>query len=512
MKKIFSIALLLFIVNAFSQHAPFSPKCKQTTAWTNQLSTYPSPKTVYSINTFIETELNDGNWPQLDRFWVVAQDIQANSKISIANPTSTAITEVSSPGWIAYQGYTGNTTSSYEKTNFIPSTDGVNYTRNSACFGVYTKSDSEGAAFEEGGSVTGGLGTLLFSRNTNNTLTALINGDGLNGSAYFVPVVTTSYGLNMLVRTGSTAAAVWKDGISLQTNAIASTALTNLEFYIGARNNFAAPLNISGRQISAAILGGGGIDQAKFNAAFSSMGSKMGFINIPRAWFFGDSFTQTIYGGINISNRDTTLVGNNKNWTITNKAVGGQSLTQGCNASSNFDMTTIPVKSGNDSKIVFCWSMLNDIGVTVTSGKPGVPFTNTASNMAQDFTTILNYAHNTKGWAYTDMVYAGDFYVYPVGTATVNAPLQADVYQYADSAAAHATALGVQVISHRAYMIANGMNSLLTSTVVPYNDHPNLSAQPVIAQNIINNMSLPPVLFLLLIGIFISRKKFRKTT
>ena len=89
----------------------------ETKSWLAVLPSRPSAQVINAVNTFIRTCIADGNWQLLDRFWLFAQDIQANAVYSIVNPTSTACTQVNSPTWTQYQGYTGNGSNMYLNTN-----------------------------------------------------------------------------------------------------------------------------------------------------------------------------------------------------------------------------------------------------------------------------------------------------------------------------------------------------------------------------------------------------------
>ena len=72
-----------------------------------------------------------GIWSKLDTFAVFATD--GNSDFALIDwKRLTQYTAFNSPTFTTNGGFTGNGTSSYISTNFIPSTQGINYTQNNA--------------------------------------------------------------------------------------------------------------------------------------------------------------------------------------------------------------------------------------------------------------------------------------------------------------------------------------------------------------------------------------------
>src|SRR3990167_3240033 len=87
----------------------------------------PSPSFSYklAVNTLIRQLKADGNWNHLDRFWIHATEYQQNARISVKIPSSTAITEVNSPTWLANFGYMGDAATSYLNTNYDATVNAV---------------------------------------------------------------------------------------------------------------------------------------------------------------------------------------------------------------------------------------------------------------------------------------------------------------------------------------------------------------------------------------------------
>lgn len=101
----------------------------------------------------------------LDRMWLLAnQTSEAALKDLVTLSNATA---VNSPTFTAFEGYTGNGTSSYINTNWNGRTAGhaVAYTLNSASFGIYFRTTTDKAGFEVHGvwstSPDGGNGSRL---------------------------------------------------------------------------------------------------------------------------------------------------------------------------------------------------------------------------------------------------------------------------------------------------------------------------------------------------------------
>lgn len=249
---------------------------KYTIRYIATLTTIPSSSLVTVYDTFITQCITDGNWNLIDRLWLFAQGTQADSKISMANPLSTQATEVSSPSWIANQGYTGNGSSSYLDSKFVPSTDGINYILNSASFGVYSRTSNAGAIIQEMGlAVTAGSTDNLYCYFTDNKAYGKIN--TLAGAGFANGAVANSQGLFSVVRSSNLSSTLYRNGISISTAVDVSSTLSNISFFICAINGAGTASQFSNRQLSMAFIGGGGIDQTKFYSAFQTMATSLGF-------------------------------------------------------------------------------------------------------------------------------------------------------------------------------------------------------------------------------------------
>ena len=227
-------------------------------AWLQQLSTPPSGIWLRHFNRMIKGHRKDGNLLLLDRLWIFATEVQAHAKVSVVNPSSTQITEVNTPAWVALQGYTGNGSSSYLNSNFAPSA-GVRFLLNTASFGVYSRT-SNAALSKNCMAVNDATnGAVIYERAAGDVMYVQVN------SANVADPVTNTLTTGLLSNTRMDSATVegWRNGASLGTVARVSSARVAINFFIGARNNNGSAVNFSTLQLSMAYIGGG-IDQKKF--------------------------------------------------------------------------------------------------------------------------------------------------------------------------------------------------------------------------------------------------------
>lgn len=241
---------------------------QETRLWLSFLPTRPSDLTIKSVNNFIRAAKSHGYWNLFDRFNLFAQDKQANAVYSIKNPTSTPCTEVNSPSWVAYRGYSGNGSSSYVNSNTAPST-GINFTQDLASFGLYSITNSVHTGVD--------AGTITSTNTKASVLRTRFTGDvshyRINESS--VPLITApannnSTGLFGVYRTGSTATEILRNGVSLGTSVYASDGLSTVPFYIGALNIDNVASQFTDRQISLFYTASGSLPAMTFYNDFNT--------------------------------------------------------------------------------------------------------------------------------------------------------------------------------------------------------------------------------------------------
>jgi hypothetical protein len=205
------------------------------------------------IDTFIKGLKADGIWALLDTLWVTAAHSQQASRLNWKTPGTFTLTEVNSPAWVTDRGYTSNGSTSYLDTNFAPGTHAAQYTLNNASAGVYLRTDLNESTVDMGDSTSGNR-LLIDSRFTGSYF------GGVNDISNLSVAVSDSLGMFSAVRTSSSARSLWVRGISVASDAQASSAVPVDNIYILCRNNGGAA-TFSNRQNALSFLGSGSINQ-----------------------------------------------------------------------------------------------------------------------------------------------------------------------------------------------------------------------------------------------------------
>lgn len=110
---------------------------------------------IKSLKNTTSTQNNKPLWNCLDV--LVMSAISGSSNNGVLNWISTSYngSPVNSPTWTEYRGFTGASTK-YLNTHYTPSTNGVNYTLNSASFFVYLNTNTVNTTYEASGGQTSG--------------------------------------------------------------------------------------------------------------------------------------------------------------------------------------------------------------------------------------------------------------------------------------------------------------------------------------------------------------------
>lgn len=267
------VILCLFVNAVFGQHAPFHPLNTATVAWTHTLSTYPAPATVYAVNPFIQAEKNNGNWDLVDRYWLLAQDIQNNTYVDLKNPgSSVRLSSVNLPTFTANQGFTGNGSNMYLNTAYSNTTT-VNYTYTLSSYGFWQRNSVTEVAIDMGCS----NGATEFCQIASGHTTAGFL-ERLNSDATFVNLAnTSSIGLFVAQRSGATNSSGYYNGALYMTGANAATATPSFPFYILTGDASGSVANPSTAQLSFAFIGSGNINQANLYSDVLILKNKIGF-------------------------------------------------------------------------------------------------------------------------------------------------------------------------------------------------------------------------------------------
>ena len=218
-----------------------------------RFSTQPTTARKYLIDKLIKDLKAAGVWNKLDAFYVMAahtaQAAQRNWKSSSNN-----LSPVSSPTFVADQGYTGNGTTSYLTTGLELST-ATNYLLNSGHLAVWSRTNSQ-----EASSLSIGART---TSTTNQATMLLRNGSDLGHARMNQNVnptggaVADSRGFFVGSRQASNSNILYRNGVQVNATTDVSTAKPAFAAYIGAINTGGTAGAFSARQHSVASIGAG---------------------------------------------------------------------------------------------------------------------------------------------------------------------------------------------------------------------------------------------------------------
>jgi len=176
----------------------------------------------------------DGVWTLLDEVQMYAAHTEADGLLGWKNLVNA--TSVNSPTFTTDRGIAGDASTSYINTGFNPSTHGSQYQQNSASMGVYLNAGTDTAATVFAvGCASGTNNTIIAPRISSNRPLLRVNDDtsaiGANGSS------TTRLGFSVANRSTSTATQFYKNGSSIATGGVTSTARPNAVVYACGYNN-----------------------------------------------------------------------------------------------------------------------------------------------------------------------------------------------------------------------------------------------------------------------------------
>jgi len=234
--------------------AAFDPLALQFFA---RLSSQPTADRAALYNTLIVSLNAAGVWSKLDALYVFAAADAATARTNLIS-SSFGATAVNSPTFTADEGYAGNglggVDTSYIDTNCNSGLT-THYTRDSACFGIWTRvvGDNAGGLQRRHGWLDGdaAVGCYISSFDDGGNAVANVNGA-------FDNRITTTGGTGLWVgnRSASGAVQLYHDGQSAQTDTTASVAIEAVDFWLGTRNFGDGSNQPSNEQFSAAMIGG----------------------------------------------------------------------------------------------------------------------------------------------------------------------------------------------------------------------------------------------------------------
>jgi hypothetical protein len=227
-----------------------------------------------SALTLFETSMGS-DMAEFDRLWIHGLSNQVAARTSFVNPTSTPLTEVNSPTWTAYEGYTGNGSSSYLDTNFNPSTNGLKYTLNNASHSVYSRITAYFCAIGLLDTIGGNKISRIYPNYYN---TYIIYSNNQAGDTLLASY-STNYekGLLSAVRLSSNSVKYYRNGSQLLSDTTSSSGLANLNMFLLGCNYNGNLTEPGAYNISMSHIGSGNINQSNFYNAVQTLGTSLGW-------------------------------------------------------------------------------------------------------------------------------------------------------------------------------------------------------------------------------------------
>lgn len=225
----------------------------QTQKLIGRMAITPTPTRIWQIDQLIRGLVQAGIWWKLDAMWVCAAHTEQAALLNWINPgvTFTAVNNGSTT-FTPNVGFTGNGSSMYISTTFVPSTAGGLYLQDSgSLFGWSNVSAADAQP------LIGTSGTQqtnkIYHRFTGDFLTAAVN---CATSAQQIAVTNTDgKGFYQVTRTGAAALGLYKNGVSVATDTDASAALTADTIYL-----LRFDAGFSSTQVLCAGIGSGMVD------------------------------------------------------------------------------------------------------------------------------------------------------------------------------------------------------------------------------------------------------------
>jgi len=214
------------------------------------------PTISLAICTLVTTMKADGTWDKMQAIYPMVGGTAATHKFNLKNPadTNAAFRLSFIGGWThSSNGALPNGTNAYANTFFNPST---NASLNSHHISYYSRSNTNSTLaageIELGGISSLGVGSILEIRTANityfkiNSANPFISAADTDSRAYYIGNRTASNIVNG-----------WRNSTKIATGATASSALVNLNYYLGAVNINGENKNYSRKQCAFATIGTG---------------------------------------------------------------------------------------------------------------------------------------------------------------------------------------------------------------------------------------------------------------
>jgi len=222
---------------------------------------------------YINDYLGGINISNYDRLWIHGLSNQIAARVSLANPlTADLLTEVNSPTWTPYLGYTGDGATEYLDYNFDLLNDGVEFTLNDASMGVYLNTDS---TLEK--AIMGVISLPSFERSYIYPQFSGAPTYSINSTVETMGSATVNLkGLLMSTRLTSNSIKYFVDGTEEFTDITASAAIPSGNVYGLCRSFLGTANDFNTATLSMTVIGST-FDQAAFNTATQTLATNLGF-------------------------------------------------------------------------------------------------------------------------------------------------------------------------------------------------------------------------------------------
>lgn len=228
----------------------------QSKAFFARLATQPSAAKKARYDTLIKALIASGAWSKLDVLHIYCADDSPTALTNLVQSNYGGVVN-GTMTFSANHGFTGNGSTGYIDTQFVPSSAGGSFAQNDNNFGVYILTARvAGQPYAAIGSNTAAVNsdTYIYPWYVDNNSYAADEGIVVNTPA------TAVAGMWLLSRTGSGVAQEYLNGSPFQAvNGASAGALPSLSFVVGARRAGAAgaPSDFSADQFAAIVIGGG---------------------------------------------------------------------------------------------------------------------------------------------------------------------------------------------------------------------------------------------------------------
>lgn len=208
-------------------------------------TTRPSATRTRAYNRAIVGLKSYGIWQKLDTLYLLAAADNQIARLNLKDPATFTALAVNSPTFTVDRGYTGDGSSSRVRTQYTPSTNGVNYVKDNASIWAWVLNNSQ-VNSSDVGNVTAPRAAV--STRTTSDLSGHVINDGTTSNT----ASTDSTGLFGATRAAAGTKKAWKNGLQDGADiSVASTAVASQEQWMCGANSS----SFSTHQMAAAAWG-----------------------------------------------------------------------------------------------------------------------------------------------------------------------------------------------------------------------------------------------------------------